>query len=59
MTLGTRAAGRFARWLRSQRRKRSPRRDSTYAAAGVDIDAADQAVEAMRDLVASTATGRR
>jgi phosphoribosylformylglycinamidine cyclo-ligase len=27
----------------------------TYAAAGVDIDAADQAVEAMRDLVASTA----
>ena len=27
----------------------------TYAAAGVDIDAADRAVEAMRDLVASTA----
>jgi phosphoribosylformylglycinamidine cyclo-ligase len=27
----------------------------TYAAAGVDIDAADQAVEAIRDLVASTA----
>ncbi|HET6963277.1 MAG TPA: phosphoribosylformylglycinamidine cyclo-ligase [Acidimicrobiales bacterium] len=27
----------------------------TYAAAGVDIDAADAAVEAMRDLVASTA----
>ena len=27
----------------------------TYAAAGVDIDAADDAVEAIRDLVASTA----
>ena len=27
----------------------------TYAGAGVDIDAADRAVEAMRDLVASTA----
>jgi phosphoribosylformylglycinamidine cyclo-ligase len=30
-------------------------RGLTYAAAGVDIDAADRAVEAMRDLVASTA----
>ena len=29
----------------------------TYAAAGVDIDAADRAVDAIRDLVASTATG--
>jgi phosphoribosylformylglycinamidine cyclo-ligase len=28
----------------------------TYAAAGVDIDAADRAVDAMRELVASTAT---
>ncbi len=32
----------------------SPQR-LTYAAAGVDIDAADRAVDAMRDLVASTA----
>ena len=32
-----------------------PPRRLTYAAAGVDIDAADRAVDAMRDLVASTA----
>lgn len=32
-----------------------PRTGLTYRAAGVDIDAADQAVEAIRDLVASTA----
>ena len=30
----------------------------TYAAAGVDIDAGERAVDAMRDLVASTATAR-
>jgi phosphoribosylformylglycinamidine cyclo-ligase len=35
--------------------KKVPPARLTYAAAGVDIDAADQAVEAMRDLVASTA----
>jgi phosphoribosylformylglycinamidine cyclo-ligase len=35
--------------------KRVPPSRLTYAAAGVDIDAAEQAVEAMRDLVASTA----
>lgn len=34
-----------------------PGQPLTYAAAGVDIDAADRAVEAMRDLIAST-TGR-
>ena len=35
--------------------KGSPPARLTYAGAGVDIDAADAAVEAMRDLVASTA----
>jgi phosphoribosylformylglycinamidine cyclo-ligase len=33
----------------------NPPASLTYASAGVDIDAADRAVEAMRDLVASTA----
>ena len=34
---------------------KDPARGLTYAAAGVDVAAADRAVEAMRDLVASTA----
>jgi phosphoribosylformylglycinamidine cyclo-ligase len=34
---------------------KGPRPGLTYSASGVDIDAADAAVEAMRDLVASTA----
>ncbi|HWG74291.1 MAG TPA: phosphoribosylformylglycinamidine cyclo-ligase [Acidimicrobiales bacterium] len=34
---------------------KGPARGLTYAAAGVDVGAADRAVEAMRDLVASTA----
>jgi phosphoribosylformylglycinamidine cyclo-ligase len=34
--------------------KKVPARRLTYAAAGVDIDAADRAVDAIRDLVAST-----
>jgi phosphoribosylformylglycinamidine cyclo-ligase len=37
------------------REKKVPPSRLTYAAAGVDIDAADSAVAAMRDLVASTA----
>jgi phosphoribosylformylglycinamidine cyclo-ligase len=35
--------------------KRAPPRRLTYAAAGVDIDAADRAVDAIREVVASTA----
>jgi phosphoribosylformylglycinamidine cyclo-ligase len=46
----------WAAWPQQlDREKGSARPALTYAASGVDIDAADRAVEAMRDLVASTA----